>query len=107
MTLAEKITVLSGMMDGDETNETLTAYLRVAEELILNILYPTESNREHLAVPDRYSMNQIQIAAYLISKRGAEGETQRTENGIRHHWGSADVPEAMIKHITPFCGVVK
>ena len=52
-------------------------------------------------------MNQIQIAAYLISKRGAEGETQRTENGIRHHWGSADVPEAMIKHITPFCGVVK
>jgi hypothetical protein len=105
--MAEKVRILRTMTDGDELDETLAAYLDAAAELILNIVYPMETERDGLTVPDRYVMNQLNIAAYWINKRGAEGEIQHIENGIHRNYGSSDVPEAMIRHITPFCGVVK
>ena len=107
MTLAEKIRILRTMTDGDEVDETLAAYLQNAAELVLNICYPMETSHEGMDVPDRYVMNQINIAAYWYNKRGAEGEIQHIEGTIHRNYGSSDVPEAMIRHITPFCGVVK
>lgn len=107
MDMATKLQILRGMVESKDSDDVLTAYLLDAAELVLNIVYPTENNREGLTVPDRYSMNQIQIAAYKLNKRGAEGEIQHIENGVHRNYGSSDVPEALIRHITPFCGVVK
>lgn len=107
MTQTEKIRILKNLVDSADSDETLATYLRIAEELILNIVYPLETEREYLVMPDRYDMKQIEIAAYFLNKRGAEGEIQHIENSVHRNYGSSDVPEAMIRHITPFCGVVK
>lgn len=106
MTMELKTSMLRTMV-GEEDTDTLITYLEIARELILNIVYPTEPNRAEMEVPAMYDMKQVEIAAYFLNKRGAEGEIQHIENGIHRNYGSSDVPEAMIKHITPFCGVVK
>lgn len=107
MTQTEKISMLRNMIDSTDSDETLATYLRIAEELILNLVYPLESDRYILTMPERYTMKQIEIAAYFLNKRGAEGEIQHIENGVHRNYGSSDVPEAMIRHIMPYCGVVK
>lgn len=107
MTQTEKIRTLRNLVESTDNDETLATYLQIAGELILNIVYPLENDRYYLEVPDRYAMKQVEIAAYFMNKRGAEGEIQHIENGIHRNYGSSDVPEAMIRHITPFCGVVK
>lgn len=102
-----KLRILRSMTEAREDDEVLTAYLDASKELILNIVYPYVANRAELDVPAVYEMKQVEIAAYMVNKRGAEGEIQHIENGMHRNYGSSDVPEAMIKHITPFCGVVK
>ena len=51
-------------------------------------------------------MATCEIAAYLLSRQGAEGEKSHTENGVTHTWDSAHVPEAMLAGMTPAAGVV-
>ncbi len=105
--IATKVQMLKALVGDGDSDETLTIYLMKAKELLLNIIYPTEANRAEMEVPAMYEMKQIEIAEYFLNKRGAEGEIQHIENGIHRNYGSSDVPEAMIRHITPFCGVVK
>lgn len=88
-----------------ETDETIiNAYLDIAAEKILSRAYPF--SQEVTEVPARYKLLQCEIAAYLINKRGAEGQTGHSENGISRTYGSADVPESLLSAITPMCGVI-
>lgn len=107
MTQADKVRILRSMIESDDSDDTLATYLLISKELLLNIVYPTDPDRAEREVPAMYDMKQIEIAAYFLNKRGAEGEIQHIENGVHRNYGSSDVPEAMIRHITPFCGVVK
>lgn len=102
-----QIRVLGTLTGGGDSDDVLAIYLDRAREVLLNIIYPTEPNRAQMDVPEPYQMKQIEIAEYLLNKRGAEGEIQHIENGVHRNYGSSDIPEAMIRHITPFCGVVK
>ena len=56
-------------------------------------------------VPTRYETKQVEIAVYLYNKRGAEGQTSHSENGINRTYESADVPESLMRGITPYVGV--
>ena len=107
MDMNRKIQILRTFTEGGDSDEVLTIYLLRAKEALLNIIYPTDANRSSYEVPSQYEMVQIQIAEYWLNKRGAEGEIQHIENGVHRNYGSSDIPEAMIRHITPFCGVVK
>lgn len=108
MTEAEKMIMLRGMVDGDDTpdwsNDILLTYLTIAGRKIINRAYPYEEDITE--VPKRYAILQCEIAAYLLNKRGAEGETSHSENGISRSYESADVPESLMGNIVPFCGVV-
>lgn len=104
---ARKRQILNTLTGSGDSDEVLDIYLARAKELMLNILFPTEHDRESLDIPAQYEMKQLEIAEYLLNKRGAEGETQHTEGQVRRYFGSSDVPEAMIRHMTPFVGVVK
>lgn len=107
MDQARKIQILRTLTDDGDSDDLLDLYLLRAKELMLNLLYPTDPNRASKEIPEHYEMKQIEIAEYLLNKRGAEGETQHAEGTTRRYYGSSDVPEAMIRHITPFIGVVK
>lgn len=105
MTHDEKLTALKAMVGGSDTDEVLSAYLNLAGGKIIAKAYPY--NSEVTEVPAQYHYLQIEIAAYMLNKRGAEGQTSHTENGITRQYENADVPASMLKAITPYCGVIK
>ena len=105
MTDTEKLTYLRAMVGGSDTDEVLFTYLVVAGKKIIARAYPYDDTVTE--VPDKYDTLQCEIAAYLLNKRGAEGQTQHTENGIARQYENADVPSSMLKVVTPHCGVIK
>ena len=105
MTDTEKLTYLRAMVGGSDTDEVLSTYLVVAGKKIIARAYPYDNTVTE--VPDKYDTLQCEIAAYLLNKRGAEGQTQHTENGISRQYENADVPSSMLKVVTPHCGVIK
>ena len=104
MTQAEKFKLLKAMVGESDTEEVLLAYLNIAGRKILNRAYPFGTDETE--VPTRYSYLQCEIAAYLLNKRGAEGQTGHSENGISRSYESADVPESMLGAVTPMVGVI-
>lgn len=100
-----------------ENDETLSIYLEMAGDKILERLYPyrqpeTVDGEEvwpekYVKVPTKYEALQLKIATYLLNKRGAEGQVQHIENGVHRNYGDADVPESMLTAIAPFIGIPK
>lgn len=110
MTDERKIEMLRQMMDGDETDSgILGVYLELAAQKILNKMYPYtwDYTEEDLTVPDRYVGIQLNVACYLLNKRGAEGQIQHIENGIHRNYGSSDVPDEMLNAIIPFSKAIR
>ncbi len=111
MTEEEKLAALKSMVgdtdpQGGEkplTDGMLSAYLTVAGRKVLRRLYPYRLGVAE--VPKEYEYKQLEIAAYLVNKRGAEGETAHSENGISRTYENADVPDAMLREIVPHCAV--
>lgn len=105
MTEEEKLTYLRAMVGGSDTDEVLSIYLAVAGKKIIARAFPYDDTVTE--VPSKYDTLQCEIAAYLLNKRGAEGQTQHTENGISRQYENADIPSSMLKVVTPHCGVIK
>lgn len=105
---AEKLTMLRVMVgqanEGEWVDDTLLSYLDIAGNKILNRAYPYDDTVTE--VPSRYGYLQCEIAAYLLNKRGAEGQLSHGENGISRTYESADVPESMLKEVIPRVGVL-
>lgn len=104
MTDAEKLTILKSMLDsGDETtDETANAYLLAAEKAVINLTYPFGDGTE--VMPGKYDYEQIEIALYMLNKRGAEGETEHTEGGTTRIFETADIPVSLRARITSYAG---
>jgi hypothetical protein len=83
----------------------LLAYLNIAGNKIINRAFPYGT--EETEIPKRYEFLHCEIAAYLLNKRGAEGQTGHSENGISRSYESADVPESLIGAVTPTVGVLR
>ena len=107
MDLTEKKLLLSTIVDGENSDETLTAYLDLAEKKIVNRVYECFTDRTGMEMPPQYDGLQVEIAAYMMNKRGAEGELQHIENGVHRYYGSADIPSDLMGRIVPFCGIVR
>ena len=109
MTEIEKLALCRVMVEQPNTAEgwsddTLISYLQIAGQKILNRAYPYDDTVTE--VPRRYGVLQCEIATYLLNKRGAEGETSHSENGISRSYESADVPESMLSDVIPHCGLL-
>ena len=104
---SEKLLELRVITEADDDDTVLLSYLEQAKAIILNRMYPylDETAYEGLTVPKRFEYKQIRIAAYLLNKRGAEGEVQHIENGIHRNYKNADVPEDMLWDVFPMVGI--
>lgn len=89
-------------MTGEADDSVLSAYLSLAASEVLLRAYPFDSLV--LEVPDRYSSVQVEIAAYMLNKRGAEGQTSHSENGISRGYEDGSVPPTLLRKITPMAG---
>ena len=107
MTEVEKLSLLRVMVgqpnEGDWADDVLISYLNIAGQKIINRAYPYDDTVTE--VPRRYSYLQCDIAAYLLNKRGAEGQTAHSENGVSRSYESADVPESMLGEVISHVGV--
>lgn len=90
-----------------EDDEVLLVFLDMAAEAVLKRMYPYVENYEGMEVPDKHSQAQVKIAAYLMNKRGADGEIQHIENGTHRNYGDADIPDSMLKDIVPYVAVIR
>lgn len=95
-------------MTGETDTAVCSTYLMLAAAKIARRLYPfgVPDNFCVSDVPAEYTVNQVDIAVYLLNKRGAEGQISHSENGISRTYGDSDVPESMLRGIVPYVGVV-
>lgn len=104
MTDEQKISVLKTLVDDSEvTEEVLSAYLLIAGNIVIQRAYPYRDDVTE--VPAKYASIQVEIASYLIAKRGAEGQTAHSENGISRSYENGEVPESLLRRIVPYCGI--
>ncbi len=97
---SEKITYIKAMTD--ETDDSvILVFLAIAKEIILNRVYAHEDEEDKRAWLSRYDMCQCRITTYLLNKRGAEGETSHSENGIDRSYSDADIPSSLLQDLTP------
>lgn len=78
-----------------ESDEILQFYLDCAKDIICEI-------RNTVLVESQYSTIQIKMAVEMYNKRGAEGQTMHTENGITRMYEKADISPSLLMQITPF-----
>ena len=109
MTSADKLALCRAMVGQpadavDWSDEVLQSYLTLAGQKIIRRAYPYDDTV--IEVPRRYSYLQCEIATYLLNKRGAEGETAHSENGVSRTYENADVPESMLRDVVPYIGLV-
>lgn len=105
MTTDEKLGKLSILVGSNVPEDILLTYLNIAKEKVLNRVYPFE--RQVDEVPIKYEHIQLEVACYILNKRGAEGETSHNENGVSRSYASADVPDEMFNEIVPYGGLIK
>jgi hypothetical protein len=101
--LLEKLKLYLGISDTSEDN-LLLLLLDVSAKKILEKLYPFDSTKTE--IPTRYQTKQIEIAQFLYNKRGAEGEVSHYENGVNRTYENADIPDSLMRGITPFVGSI-
>ena len=105
MTDDSKRVLLKSMTEEDD-DDILQAYIELAGEIILHYVDPFGiSNSEDIL--NRYGSVQVREAAYLLNKRGAEGEMTHTENGITRTYEDGDIPKSLLRELTPICGATR
>ena len=101
MTDADKLAMLISMT-GETDSNLLSTYLSFAADAVTSRAYPYGDGTE--TMPTKYDHVQVRIAAYMLNKRGAEGETVHLENGISRHYEDGDIPPSLLRSIVPFTG---
>jgi hypothetical protein len=92
------------ILTGETDERLLLTLLSLSKERLINHLYPYHP--EVTDLPGRYGGKQVEIAVYLYSKMGAEGQTAHSENGISRSYESADIPDSMLRDIVPLVKVI-
>lgn len=102
----DRLLALTCALVGDPRLDDLCAvYLEIAKSAVVARLFPFVNDATWADVPERHQTKACQIACYLVNKRGAEGETSHSENGVSRTYASADIPDVYFDGIVPFCGV--
>ena len=105
MTDTEKITLVEAMTD--ETDEdVISAFLSMAGDAVYHYADPYKTTDKE-TILEEYGGVQARAAAYLLNKRGADGQTSHSENGISRGYETGDLPESLKREITPKVGAAR
>ena len=101
MTTAELITQVNLMMGENYSDSLLSAYINLAQKECLRWEYQLVGEPEE---PDYSAYDNVVIGAVIcgMSIRGAENETQHSENGILRGFKHSDMSEYIRSHIVPY-----
>ena len=105
MTDAEMVDLIQTLVGDSRFDDLAEPYLELAKGAVVNRLFPYVQSADWIDVPEKYHHRTCEIACYLINKRGAEGETQHSENGVSRTYESANIPASMFSGMVPFVGI--
>ena len=109
MTQEEMRTMLIAIIDETITDSLADVYLALSEDKILKRLYPFDEWDddgeliEH-TIPAKWQTTQVELAARLYLRRGGEGETSHSENGVSRQYGTVDDSD-ILNRIVPYAKV--
>ena len=107
MTQADKLTMLTQICgDPSADSAMLSTYLDLAADIVVHRAYPFLTSYVLAEVPDRYATVQVQIANELYLHRGAEGEKDHSENGVKRTYENGYVSDSLLKKIVPYARVI-
>ena len=105
MTDAEKHVMVKAMTD-ETDDDVISAFLSKAADELYKIVDPFMT-AEKEDVVDEYGDVQTDIAAYRLNKRGWDYETSHSENGVTRVYETGDLPESILRRLTPKAGGVR
>lgn len=92
----------------DSQDQLLLDLLESAKYAILSRRYPFHDfpvdDKGEPILENRYLDLQVRIAVYLYNKMGAEGQLSHSENGVSRTYEAGDIPESLLRQVTPFVG---
>lgn len=105
MTASEMISQINLMMGEEYSDELLSAFIQQAQTECANWEF------QLIGIPDDLDMtkyDQVVISAVIVamSLRGAEGETQHSENGILRGFKWSDMADYIHNHIVPYARTI-
>ena len=104
MTDAEMAAMVRNLVNEPRFDAFTEAYLELAKGAVVERLFPFQ-DRHWADVPEKHHPRTVEIAVYLVNRRGAEGETSHSESGVSRSYESAGVPASFLRGITPHVGV--
>jgi hypothetical protein len=96
LTQLEKLKLWLDIADNSHDGKLQLMLDRAADKIKKKRNWPDDQPME-----SRWNELQIQIALFLWNKRGAEGETSHSENGVSRTYENADVPDSLLDDVTP------
>lgn len=99
MTTAEKIEYVQQMVDDPGATDALVkSYLTKAKSAIFKRMYPTNNIPADVTdVPERYEVQQCDLAVRYFLRKGGEGEAIHNENGTHRHYGSVNDEDILME----------
>lgn len=105
MTDDEMVAAVKALVADERLDTYAEPYLSAAKSAVVGRLFPYSGEATWSDVPERHHWGTVQIAVYLVNRRGAEGEVSHSENGVSRTYGSAGVPEKFFDGMVPMVGV--
>ena len=92
MTVDEKLATIKTILGSDAPDdETISSYLELAKNEILQWRYSYSDADMPVEVPQAYEMTQIYAVVNGFTQRGVEGQSVSIENGIHRHFAFTDM----------------
>lgn len=105
MTDEAKITLVKAMSD-ETDEEVISAFLTLAGDAIYNYCDPF-ATADKETVLTKYGSVQAKAAAYYLNKKGWDFQTSHSENGVNRNFETGDLPNSILRELTPIAGAVK
>lgn len=106
MTTEEKIAETKVLVnDARVTSEVISTYITLAENRLLSKMYPYLSDLSSKTLPSKHDHDVCELASRMIFRRGFEGQTSSSENGVSRGFSSVD-DEDILSRVTQVAGVV-
>lgn len=105
MTTAELITQINLMMGEDYSDELLSAYISHAQTECARWEYQLIGEPDDLDL-SKYDYIVVNAVIFAMSLRGAEGETQHSENGILRGYKWSDMYQYIHDHLVPYAHAI-
>lgn len=104
MTDDEMLKAVKALVGDPRLDSLCEAYLGIAKSAVVSRLFPYRDATWD-DVPEKHHGRTVEIAVYLVNRRGAEGEVSHSENGVSRTYGSPGIPEGLMSGMNPMVGV--